>query len=87
MFHAFRRSGSREARLLPEYAAVHPRLKADRWIRIRFVLQRLGTPTGVPSDRFSLGEQFEFRGGDGPRNPAWPLLRQRASDSIALGTR
>ena len=38
--------------------------------------------TGPPKTdlRDALDSHFEFRGGLGPRNPAWPYLRQRGDD-------
>jgi hypothetical protein len=72
----------REARLDPEYAPLYPALKAGRWLPVLKVLRRLGRHLGSAS-RETIQRHFEFRGGLGPRNPAWPYLRQREDDTPA----
>jgi hypothetical protein len=69
----------RLARLRPEYASLYPRVRPDQWFLAHKVVQKLHMerPTTRPLD----DEHFEFRGGI-PRNPAWPELRQRQSDSF-----
>jgi hypothetical protein len=69
----------RECRLRAEYASVYPALKPGRWLHVRRLLKRIQRRrASAPRER--LEEHFEFRGGLGPRNPAWPLLRQRSDD-------
>ena len=69
----------REGRLRPEYADLYPGLKAGRWLSLRKLLKRLHRHRDSVS-REMLQEHFEFQGGLGSRNPAWPLLRQREDD-------
>lgn len=69
----------REARLRPEYSSFYPALKPGRWYPVRRLLKRLFPhPDSPPRDL--LHSHFEFQGGLGPRNPAWPFLRQREDD-------
>jgi hypothetical protein len=72
----------REARLLAEYAPLYRALKAGRWQPVRRLLKRIHRRSG-PAPRELLQRHFEFRGGLGPRNPAWPFLRQREDDAPA----
>ncbi len=72
----------REARLRADYASFYPALKPGRWIPVRRLLKRVHREPGTAS-REGFGAHFEFRGGLDPRNPAWPLLRQRADDTPA----
>lgn len=69
----------REARPLPEYASLYPRLKAGRWYPVRRLLDRLRHSLSMDL-REALDSHFELRGGLGPRNAAWPYLRQRRDD-------
>ena len=69
----------REARVRPEHAALYPSVRADRWIPIRRLLKRIRRDVDLAS-RDILQAHFEFRNGLGPRNPAWPFLRQREED-------
>jgi hypothetical protein len=71
----------REARLRPEYSDRFPRIRAGRWLRVRTVLRRY-PEYGEPGAPRLPASAFEFRGGAPPRNPAWPMLRQRAADGV-----
>jgi hypothetical protein len=73
----------REARLRGEYASFYPALKPGRWFPIHKLLKRIHRQHDTAS-REGFDAQFEFRGGLDPRNPAWPLLRQRADDAPAV---
>ncbi len=73
---------AREARLLPDYAAHYPALKAGRWVPVSKLTRRLHQEPDSPL-RPLLEGAFEFRGGFAPRNPAWPFLRQRSDDAPA----
>jgi len=76
--HKRQRAPIREARLRPDYSFRYPRIKADVWLPIRTIFRRHREPGPGGAHRLP-GDAFEFRGGL-PRNPGWPLLRQRATD-------
>jgi hypothetical protein len=69
----------REARVRPEHAALYPSVRSDRWIPVGRLLRRIRRDVDLAS-RDLLQAHFEFREGLGPRNPAWPFLRQREED-------
>lgn len=72
------RPPTREARLRPEYSSQYPRIKPGLWIPTRTVLRRY-RKYWAEGARPLPADAFEFRGGV-KRNPAWPSLRQRATD-------
>jgi hypothetical protein len=78
LLHRRQRAAVREARLRADYSLQYPRIKADVWLPIRTILRRHRDPGAGGAHRLP-GDAFEFRGGV-PRNPGWPLLRQRATD-------
>jgi hypothetical protein len=67
-----------------EFAELYPRLRAERWVPIRQLLRRAKLD---PARLRELSQQFEFRGGTPPRNPACRFLRQRWNDQPAPGLR
>lgn len=76
--HKRQRAPIREAKLRSDFSLQYPRIKAEVWLPIRTILRR-HREHGTQSPRRLPGDAFEFRGGV-PRNPGWPLLRQRATD-------
>ena len=76
--HKRQRAPVREAKLRPDFSLQYPRIEADVWLPIRTIFRR-HREHGTLSTRRLPGDAFEFRGGL-PRNPGWPLLRQRATD-------
>jgi hypothetical protein len=72
------RASAREAKLRSDFSLQYPRIKAEVWLPIRTILRRHREHGNQTAHRLP-GDAFEFRGGV-PRNPGWPLLRQRATD-------
>jgi hypothetical protein len=67
----------RLARVRPEFAALYPRVRAQRWLSVNQLLRRARLdPPGLRE----AAEHFEFRDGLPPRNPACRFLRQRCDD-------
>ena len=78
-------TGTREARLRPEYAALYPYLAAGEWQPAALATDRvIANILGRPDGRFITGERaldpahFEFRGS--PPRPV-PRLPQRRDDA------
>lgn len=74
------RPSPQEARLRPEYSLQYPRIKPDVWLPPRTVFRRNRKYGSQGASRLP-DDAFEFRGGV-PRNAGWPLLRQRATDTL-----
>jgi hypothetical protein len=76
----------REARLMPEWAALYPELEAGVWMAaeqlvpsvLRHRLQ--GQPTWEFTRRILTNEHFEFRGGH-PREENWSGVLSRVEDA------
>lgn len=76
------RPAVREARLRLECSSQYPHIKPGRWLSVRTVLRRSRESEAAGARRLPE-DAFEFRGGAPRRNPAWPLLRQRAGDEAS----
>ena len=76
--HKRQHAPRREAKLRRDFSMQYPRIKPEVWLPIRTIFRRHREHGTLTTHRLP-GEAFEFRGGL-PRNPGWPLLRQRATD-------
>lgn len=76
----------REARLLPEWAALYPEIEAGVWMVAEQLVPSVlrhrlhGQPTWEFTRRILANEHFEFRGGR-PRDPAWSGALSRVEDA------
>ena len=77
--HKRQRAPIREAKLRPDFSPQYPRIKPEDWLPIRTIFRRHREHWTLCTHRLA-NDAFEFRGGGSPRNPGWPLLRQRATD-------